>query len=92
MILENTFDGGVILMSRIKRVLTPKEKALIYVNMKQKVPLRETAAMFGVSYPTMQKWTTEAWVDELDIAVEAFVHSYLFRDEIESLVAEKKNP
>ncbi|MDE0636677.1 MAG: hypothetical protein OXI43_12630 [Candidatus Poribacteria bacterium] len=76
-------------MSRTKRVLTPKEKALIYVNMKKKVPLRETAAMFGVSYPTMQKWTNEAWVDELDIAVEAFVHSYLCRDEIEAFVAEK---
>lgn len=76
-------------MPRSKRVLTPREKALIYINLKKRVPLRDTAAELGVSYPTMQKWTQDAWVDELDIAVEAFVHSYLCRDEINSLMDEK---
>ena len=77
-------------MSPPKRVLTPQEKAYIYVSLKRKVPLRKIASRLGGSYVTMQRWTHDDWVAELDIAVEAFVHSYLFRDEIESLVAEKK--
>ena len=76
-------------MPKPKRILSQKEKALIYVDMHRKVPLRDIAAKLGVSYPTIQKWTHEAWVGELDIAVEAFLHSYLFRDEIEVFVAEK---
>ena len=76
-------------MPRAKRVLTPKEKARIYVDLKRKVPLRDIARSLGMSYPTMQKLTHESWVDELDMAVDAFVHSYLCRDEIDVLVEEK---
>ena len=77
------------MMSRKKRELTPRERELIYMNMLRKIPLRETAVQLGVSYPTVQKWSNEEWVSELDKAVDAFVHSYLYREQIDRSIAER---